>query len=128
MENELALLQLKLSQSAEYDLDTIGLSVSDITACAELSDVVSLSAGCSLDMHPGGKNWVEKNGGLPNYICEIAKDILEGGGKSVSSAIAIAVSRVKVWAAGGGKVKPETQAKAAKAVAAWERLKGRAGK
>lgn len=45
-------------------------------------------------------------------------------GKSTSQAIAIAVSRVKVWATGKG-VDKGTQAKAAKAVAEWEAKKAK---
>jgi len=87
--------------------------------------VVFLAAGsgCSLDSSPG-ENWVEKSGGLPNYICRIAKAVMRSG-KSKSSAIAIAVSRVKKWAAGGDDVDADTQAKAAKAAAAWEALKAK---
>lgn len=80
-------------------------------------------AGCSLDSSPG-KNWVEKSGGLPNYICKIAKGVMRSG-KSKSSAIAIAVSRVKAWAAGGDDVDADTRAKAAKAVAEWTALKAK---
>lgn len=88
--------------------------------------VVALAAGgggCSLDSSPG-KNWVENAGGLPDYICRIAKAVMKSG-KSKSSAIAIAVSRVKKWAAGGSDVDADTRAKAAKAVAQWEKLKGK---
>ena len=128
MNDELQLLRLTLSQSPEYDIDTVGLSGSDLMACDELHCVINLSASCSLDMHPGGSNWVQKNGGLPTYICEIAKSILESGKMSVSHAIATAVSRVKVWAAGGGGVSTKTQAKASAAVAQWEKLKAKANK
>jgi hypothetical protein len=79
--------------------------------------------GCSLDSSPG-KNWVENSGGLPDYICRIAKSISKGG-KSKSAAIAIAVSRVKAWAAGGDDVDADTRAKAGKAVAEWEALKAK---
>lgn len=82
-----------------------------------------LSGGCSLDSSPG-KNWVEENGGLPEYICRIAKGIMKSG-KSKSQAIAIAVSRVKAWAAGGDDVDADTRAKAAKAVAQWTALKAK---
>lgn len=81
-------------------------------------------AGCSLDSSPK-KNWVENEGGLPNYICQIAKSVMKSG-KSKSSAIAIAVSRVKKWAAGGDGVEADTKAKAAKAVAQWEKMKAKA--
>lgn len=80
-------------------------------------------AGCSLDSSPGS-NWVEKAGGLPNYICEIAKSVMKTG-KSKSSAIAIAVSRVKKWAAGGDSVEADTKAKAAAALAQWEKMKSK---
>jgi hypothetical protein len=83
--------------------------------------ILMLSAGCSLDSSPK-KNWVEKSGGLPNYICKIAKAVMRSG-KTKSAAIAIAVSRVKKWAAGGGDVDADTKAKAAKALAQWEALK-----
>lgn len=90
------------------------------------SDLILLLAAagpCSLDSSPK-KNWVEKAGGLPNYICHIAKGVMKSG-KSKSQAIAIAVSRCKVWAGGGSKVDADTRAKAAKAVAEWEALKGK---
>lgn len=84
---------------------------------------LSGAGSCSLDSSPK-KNWVENAGGLPNYICKIAKAVMKSG-KSKSSAIAIAVSRVKKWAAGGSDVDADTRAKAAAAVAEWEKLKGK---
>lgn len=84
---------------------------------------LSAGGGCSLDSSPG-ENWVERSGGLPNYICKIAKGVMRSG-KSKSSAIAIAVSRVKAWAAGGDDVDADTQAKAASAAAQWEKLKAK---
>lgn len=89
----------------------------------ELDLIVSL-AGCTLNEKPG-KNWVEKEGGLPDYICRIARAIKKTG-KSTEQAIAIAVSRVKKWAAGGDDVDADTRAKAAKALAQWEKLKAKA--
>lgn len=85
-------------------------------------DLIIELAGCSLDESPGS-NWVEKAGGLPEYICQIARAIKRSG-KSTSQAIAIAVSRVKKWATGAG-VDKDTQAKAAKAVAQWESKKAK---
>lgn len=85
--------------------------------------ILLLSGGCSLDSSPKS-NWVQENGGLPNYICRIARAVMRGG-KSKSQAIAIAVSRAKKWAAGGDDVDADTKAKAAKAVAQWESLKGK---
>lgn len=88
----------------------------------EDQDLILAFAGCSLDESPGS-NWVQDAGGLPDYICRIAKAIKKTG-KTTSEAISIAVSRVKVWAAGKG-VDKETQAKAAEAVAAWEKLRAK---
>lgn len=85
-------------------------------------DVIVAFAGCSLDEKPGS-NWVQGAGGLPAYICQIARAIKRTG-KSTSQAIAIAVSRVKKWASGVG-VDKDTQAKAATAVAQWEKLKAK---
>lgn len=85
-------------------------------------DLIAALAGCSLDEKPGS-NWVQDAGGLPEYICEIARAIKRTG-KTTSQAISIAVSRVKKWAAGVG-VDKKTQAKAAAAVAEWEKLKGK---
>lgn len=88
----------------------------DLTA--DDRDLILAFAGCTLDEKPGS-NWVQDAGGLPQYICEIARAIKRGG-KSTSQAIAIAVSRVKVWATGKG-VDAKTQAKAVAAVAEWEK-------
>jgi len=86
-------------------------------------DLIAAFAGCSLDEKPGS-NWVQDAGGLPTYICEIARAIKRSG-KTTSQAISIAVSRVKKWASGVG-VDTDTQAKAAKALAQWEALKVKA--
>lgn len=83
-------------------------------------------AGCTLARVPGNQNWLEEKavGGLPEYICRIARAIHEGdAAKSISQVIAIAVSRVKVWASGGGGVTATTRAKAAKSLAEWESKK-----
>lgn len=87
----------------------------------DLIVMLSSSRGCSLDSSPG-KNWVERGGGLPNYICKVAKGIMRSG-KPKGQAIAIAISRIKKWAAGGDGVDADTQAKAATAAAQWETLK-----
>lgn len=86
-------------------------------------DLIVEFAGCSLDEKPG-KNWVEGVGGLPEYICRIARAVKRTG-KTTSQAIAIAVARVKKWAAGADNVNADTRAKAAKAVAEWESKKAR---
>lgn len=94
-----------------------------IFARDELGLIVEFAAGCSLDESPGS-NFVQDNGGLPNYICRIAKAIKRSG-KSTSQAIAIAISRCRKWAAGGDDVDADTRAKAAKAIAEWDALRAR---
>lgn len=88
-------------------------------------DLILFLAGgspCSLATTPEDDNWVDRKGGLPNYICRIARAVKRSG-RSTSQAIAIAVSRVKKWAGGGGDVTAKTRAKAAKALAQWEAMK-----
>jgi hypothetical protein len=82
-------------------------------------------AGCTLAKKDGRNNWVEEEavGGLPEYICRIARAIHRDGSKSVSQSIAIAVGRVKAWARGEGGVTAKTRTQAAKAVAQWEAKK-----
>jgi phage head maturation protease len=63
---------------------------------------------------------------LPAFIQHIAKDLMQERGMPESEAIATAIAQCKRWAAGGPGVKPETRAKAAAAVAEWERLKASA--
>jgi hypothetical protein len=77
-----------------------------------------------LDRSPK-KNWVEKAGGLPDYIERIAKHIHYEGGKEIGTAISMAISQVRKWAAGGEGVSAKTQALASKAIAAWEALKAK---
>jgi hypothetical protein len=81
-------------------------------------------AGCSLNEKPGS-NWVQDAGGLPDYICRIARAVKRSG-HPTGEAIQIAVGQVRNWAHGhGGKVTPKTRAKAAEAAAAWEALKAK---
>ncbi len=94
-----------------------------IEIAADDQALIVAFAGCSLDEKPGS-NWVQKEGGLPEYICQVDRAIKRSG-KSTSQAIAIAVSRIKKWAAGVG-VDKDTQAKAAKALAQWEKKKASA--
>lgn len=122
MEDGLAVARLLTLTHPDEDDDLLFLTPSDMGSLIEIENLVCL-AGCTLDTHPGKSNWVEKNGGLPQYICEIAKDIVEGG-KSISSAIAIAVGQVKKLAV--KSTNPEVKAKAVKAVAQWEMLKSKA--
>ena len=73
------------------------------------------------------KNWIEiVNGDLPKYIVDVALGIMKGTGYPRERAIPIAISRIKVWARGGGGVNADTVAKAAAALAAWEALKAKA--
>lgn len=75
---------------------------------------------------PGGTpekdNWVDAVGGLPTYIREVARELMKTHSKS--RAIAIAISRIKVWAVTSKD--PKVKAKAAKAIAEWEAKKVRA--
>jgi hypothetical protein len=87
------------------------------TLTSEDYELIVAFAGCSLDESPGS-NWVQDAGGLPDFICRVARAIKRSG-KTTSEAIAIAVSRMKVWASGKG-VDKDTQAKAAAALAEWE--------
>lgn len=81
--------------------------------------MVSSKAYPDLERAPGkSDNWVERAGGLPDYIERVAKHIHYEGGKEISRAIAMAISQVKKWAAQG-------KAEAVKAVAQWEALKAR---
>jgi 23S rRNA maturation mini-RNase III len=50
---------------------------------------------------------------------------MKGTGMPRERAIPIAISRIKVWATGKG-VNADTQAKAIKALAEWEKLKAKA--
>lgn len=92
-------------------------------------DHIIYLARCTLARKAGKNNWVEEDavGGLPEYICRIARAVHESG-KTISQSIAIAVGRVKTWARGGGGVNSDTRAKAAKALAQWEAAKANAKK
>jgi hypothetical protein len=85
----------------------------------EYEEVVDLAASHSskthpgLDRKPGTSNWVDQEGGLPDFIERIAKHIHSDSGLSISHAIAAAVERVKVLAAKGN-------AKAIAALAQWQ--------
>jgi hypothetical protein len=85
--------------------------------------VLLATSSASLDESPK-KNWVENAGNLPPYVRKLARAIMKTG-KSKSQAIAIAISRIKKWAAGGDEVNADTRAKAAKALAQWEALKAK---
>jgi len=83
-----------------------------------------------LERVPGKQNWVDKAGGLPDYIERIAKHLHYEVGYPIDRAIATAVNTVKRWAAGGSvveggknKVTAKTRALAVKALAEWESKK-----
>lgn len=78
-------------------------------------------AGCSLDESPKS-NWVQDVGGLPDYICQVARAIKRSG-HTTSEAIQLAVGTVKNWASGQKHVNDATRAKAAAAVTEWEAKK-----
>ncbi|AWY07328.1 hypothetical protein SEA_JACKIEB_8 [Streptomyces phage JackieB] len=62
---------------------------------------------------------------LPGFVREVARALMRNG-KSKSNAIQIAIGQIKKWAAGGGGVNADTQAKAARALAQWEAAKAKA--
>ncbi len=80
----------------------------------------------SLDRSPK-ENWVERAGGLPPYVREVARAIEREQGMPLERAIPIAIGRIKKWARGGGDVTAATRAKAAAALAEWEALKAKSG-
>lgn len=82
-----------------------------------------MGSSASLDRSPKS-NWVQETGELPAYVREIARSV-EKTGKSLEQSIAIAISRIKVWASGGGGVSAKTKAKAAAALAQWTALKAK---
>lgn len=85
--------------------------------------ILLASSSASLDRSPK-KNWVENAGNLPPYVRKVARGI-EKSGRPLSQAIAIAIGRIKKWAAGGDDVDADTRAKAQKALAQWEALKAK---
>lgn len=78
---------------------------------------------CSMAKNPGhpGDNWVTEAGGLPTYICNVAKHM----NGTTSEKIAQAVSTVKKWAA-DPHTSADTKAKASAAIADWERKRASA--
>jgi hypothetical protein len=86
----------------------------------------------SLERSPKS-NWVEKAGGLPDYIERIAKHLHYDKGMPIDHAIATAVNVVKRMCASGDtnwpglqQVSPKSRAQACKAVAEWEAMKAKA--
>jgi phage head maturation protease len=76
---------------------------------------------------PGGPGLFHHKGmQLPAFVQHIARDLMTERHMTESHAIAVAISMCKKWAAGGKDVHPDTRAKAAAAIAEWERLKASA--
>jgi hypothetical protein len=114
---------MKLAAKLDLSLyDSLSLSAAEESAL--LLELAAKAPGaCSMAKDPGhpGKNWVSEEGGLPNYICQIARAIKRGG-KSTSEAIAIAVGTVKKWAADPTKSASVRQ-RASDALGEWEKEK-----
>lgn len=115
---------LRLTTTAVGQLE-LKMVVPDQDDLVMLSGYVKL-AGCTLERVPGKNNWVEEQGGLPEYICEVARSIHQKRGLPISRAIAIAVGMMKNWSSGRGDVNADTRAKAAAALAQWEKKKASA--
>jgi hypothetical protein len=88
-----------------------------------------INSRASLDRSPK-KNWVERKGGLPEYIRRIANHLVQEKGFSISHAIATAINAAKKMDRSGDlnwpgrqKVNPKSRAEAKGAVAHWERMK-----
>lgn len=91
---------------------------------AEVEEYLALGNSGPLPGDKPGKddNWVDKAGGLPPYVREVARELMKNG-HTKSRAIATAISRIKMWAATSKD--PKVKAKAAKAIAQWEAMKVR---
>lgn len=137
MEYTHAIDRLAIKLAGVDDLDELVMGISDEELAEDersgweelglsAPQILEIKLG-KLERVPGKQNWLEKNavGGLPAYIENIADSLHRKRGMTISRAIATAVSRVKVWCAGGGGVKPDTKAKACAAVASWEAKRGK---
>jgi phage head maturation protease len=110
-----------LDEDAEAGIVEVLLNVK----AADL-DAIEVKYDTSPVGKPGGRqNWVDKAGGLPAFIRAIAHALIRHGAAE-DRAIATAVAACKRWAAGAGKVSAKTRAKAAAAIAEWERKKASA--
>jgi hypothetical protein len=106
-------------------LEDLGIVKTHPSLVGRGPEQVEISKGTGrLDWSPKS-NWVEEAGGLPKYVEDIALALIRERGMKRDRAIAVAINRVKMWAAGGGDVNPDTRAKAAKAVRQWERMKAK---
>lgn len=91
--------------------------------------VRKINSRASLDRSPK-KNWVERKGGLPDYIRRIANHLIQEKGFSISHAIATAINAAKKMDKSGDlnwpgrqKVNAKSRAEAKGAVAHWESMK-----
>ena len=73
-------------------------------------------------------NWVARAGGLPAYIQHVAHDLMQERGMGESQAIQMAIGICQRWARGEGGVSADTKAKAAAAIAEWDKMKAKTGK
>jgi 2'-5' RNA ligase len=89
-----------------------------------IEEFVKAPGPCTLNKS-AKHNWVEDVGGLPNYICQVARGIARGG-RTLDSAIPIAVGTIRNWAEGKGKVSAAVRARAAEAIAEWEAKRAKA--
>lgn len=89
-----------------------------IAKAADLPEAIAKDA-LLVPNKPGVTNWIERAGGLPKYIADIAGDLISEKGKTVSNAIQMAIGIVRNWARGQGHVAAKTRAKAAAAVAEY---------
>lgn len=113
-----------------HDTQTSGSSIKTSNLLPLAAD--SMAKASTPEPVGPGELWHKKDPSfhLPYYIQHVANDIRDSG-KSESEAIAIAISTIKRWAAGGTtgkgiKVHPDTQAAAQKALAEWNALKAKA--
>jgi hypothetical protein len=108
-----AVLSLSATELAEVDALMLEL------ASRPTNDPTASTRPCSLAKDPGhpGDNWVTRAGGLPTYICNMAKAIKKKG-MTTSKAIAIAVGRMDNLIATSKN--PQVKEEASKAKAEWE--------
>lgn len=86
-----------------------------------------------LDRSPR-KNWVEEEGGLPEYVERIAVHLVNERGFTVSHAVATAINAAKTWCRTGDvkqwpgfqNINAGSRAQACAAVAEWNRMKASA--
>lgn len=88
----------------------------------DLAGVCTGPGPCDTTSFGAGKNWVNKVGGLPDYIRAVAHAFTRKG-LPESQAIERAVGVVRNWAEGKGGITAATRTRAAAAIAEWETKK-----